>query len=191
MEFIGGLLGLDHMLEGILGKPKFRGSLKPRPSAPMSETLGMPGGWSPQAGTLGDVLGLGSPGCEFGACGAGPMGFTDGQGAPDLNILIYQGDLWGIAKYFWAKHFPDRSPLSYWPVNGNQWPGFTPQDGVCSTGPFANRMNANPNILSCCQTHDNCYTKYHCNASSFLGGLPGPCKLVCNLGVEACIAMAK
>ncbi len=182
---IGGGWLDDHLFGGLF-RPKFHGSLKPRPNAQPWDEYHIHYGPNIAA-----AFGLPDASCEFGACGPGAMGFTDGQGGPDLNILIYQGDLWGIAKYFWTKHSPNRSPLSYWPVNGNQWPGFTPQDGVCSTGPFANRMNGNPNILSCCQAHDNCYTKYHCNASSFLGGFPGPCKLVCNLGVEACISTAK
>jgi YD repeat-containing protein len=38
--------------------------------------------------------------------------------------------------------------------------------------------------------YDDCYTKYNCNASSFLGGLPfGPCQLS-NLVAETCILFA-
>jgi hypothetical protein len=61
--------------------PKFRGSLKPRPSTPLSDKLGMPGGWSPQAGNLGDVLGIGTPGCDFGACGDIGNALEKGAGA--------------------------------------------------------------------------------------------------------------
>jgi RHS repeat-associated protein len=92
------------------------------------------------------------------------------------------------------KLYPDEGlPLtSQWPFNGDIWPGFTRQDGVCSTGPLANSMNSNPAILSCCQAHDACYTQYHCNATSFIpGGFPGPCKSVCNAGVVKCIAGAE
>jgi RHS repeat-associated protein len=82
------------------------------------------------------------------------------------------------------------SALASWPLNGNFWPGFTKQDGLCTTGPFANSMNSNPAILSCCEAHDACYKQFQCNASSFVGGLPGPCDLICNANVEACIANA-
>lgn len=82
------------------------------------------------------------------------------------------------------------NPFQHWPLNGNLWPGFTPQDGVCSTGPLANTMNSRPCVLKCCKAHDDCYTKYNCNFSSFLGGLPfGPCQM-CNSDVEWCIFFA-
>jgi RHS repeat-associated protein len=81
------------------------------------------------------------------------------------------------------------NPFQHWPLNGNLWPGFTPQDGVCTTGPFANTMNSRPCIKKCCKEHDDCYTQYNCNYSSFLGGLPGPCHL-CNTQVEVCILTA-
>jgi RHS repeat-associated protein len=82
------------------------------------------------------------------------------------------------------------NPFQHWPWNGNLWPGFTPQDGVCSTGPFANTMNSRPCVLKCCKAHDECYTKYKCNWSSFLGALVfGPCSL-CNIEVEGCLATA-
>ncbi len=82
------------------------------------------------------------------------------------------------------------SAYRHWPLNGNLWPGFTRQDGVCSTGPLANTMNSRPCVLKCCKAHDDCYTKYNCNFSSFLGGLPfGPCQL-CNYTVESCILNA-
>jgi len=79
-----------------------------------------------------------------------------------------------------------------WPFNGNDWPlPFTPQDEVCTTGPFAYEMNRRPAVLSCCKAHDDCYTQYQCNFSSFFAlGLPGPCKLICNAEVLACLATA-
>ena len=77
------------------------------------------------------------------------------------------------------------------PANGNLRPGFTPQDGVCSTGPLSGPMNAIPSVLACCQVHDACYTQYQCNASSFdPRGPSGPCKSVCNSNVEACVTNA-
>jgi len=75
---------------------------------------------------------------------------------------------------------------------GNVLPGFTKQDGVCTTGPFANMMNSRPCVKECCKAHDDCYTANHCNATSFLApwpGASGPCQM-CNLAVEMCIASA-
>ena len=86
--------------------PRFKGYKDLDPERTMNEHLGLPAGMRLPTGDILDLFGIGSGTCEFGACGAGPMGFTDGQGAPDLNILIYQGDLWGIAKYFWRKALP-------------------------------------------------------------------------------------
>jgi RHS repeat-associated protein len=75
--------------------------------------------------------------------------------------------------------------------NGNYSPGFTPQDGICTVpGAVGRSMNANFCILSCCKVHDNCYTKYGCNSSSWRGLIPpgynGPCQ-ACNLAVVNCI----
>ena len=109
----------------------------------------------------------------------------------------------GINLYAYAldspvnKNDPEgKNPFDHWPLNGNLWPGFTKQDGVCSTGPFANNMNSRPCVLKCCQEHDNCYTAHNCNWSSFLAqfvGMPlsfgGPCQ-VCNYQVIACLFMA-
>jgi len=83
------------------------------------------------------------------------------------------------------------NPFQHWPLNGNLLPiPFQKQDGVCTTGPFANTMNSRPCVLNCCKAHDDCYTKYSCNASSFLGGMPfGPCQF-CNYTAENCILFA-
>jgi RHS repeat-associated protein len=89
-----------------------------------------------------------------------------------------------------AKNTPNGDNASQqWPLNGSLWPGFTLQDGVCTTGPFANMMNNRPCVKKCCKEHDDCYTKFNCNASSFLGGIPGPCH-VCNITAELCILTA-
>jgi hypothetical protein len=86
-------------------------------------------------------------------------------------------------------HPPAPAPAP--PANGNRIPGFTPQDGVCTTGLLSGPMNRNPKILACCQAHDACYTQYQCNASSFdPRGPSGPCKSICNANVEACIIKA-
>ena len=84
----------------------------------------------------------------------------------------------------------DNNPFHHWPLNGNLWPGFNKQDEVCTTGPFASMMNSRPCVKKCCKEHDDCYTQYNRNFSSFLGGLPfGPCHL-CNSAAEACILTA-
>jgi RHS repeat-associated protein len=177
------------------GGSSFHGSLQPRPSTTagwdgnFGESLGIPT-TIPQGNLgLGIALGLPSQGCEFGACGAGPSSLTPGQ-VPALGGPILIPPTWALNLL--ARFLTVPGPLSEWPLNGNQWPGFQPQDGVCTTGPFAEGMNSDPAILKCCQAHDACYTKYQCNAGSFLpGGLPGPCKLICNATVAGCISTAK
>jgi RHS repeat-associated protein len=108
----------------------------------------------------------GSGGGGGGGVGSGGGG-EGGSGAPNKDIPL----------------------TSRWPLNGNLWPGYRSQDEKCSTGPLADEMNSNPAIKSCCKSHDDCYTKYQCNFSSFWGP-PGPCNLVCNVNVVACIATA-
>ena len=92
-----------------------------------------------------------------------------------------------------APNFNDPSgnnPFKRWPLNGNLWPGYKPQDEVCTTGPLADIMNSRPCYKKCCKEHDDCYTKYGCNFSSFLGFLSfGPCQL-CNAKVETCLLWA-
>jgi RHS repeat-associated protein len=80
------------------------------------------------------------------------------------------------------------------PWNGNMlWQGFTRQDGVCSVpGCLGKAMNANPNILACCQAHDDCYTANQCNASSWIGTLMGvshECQQ-CNSEAMLCVGAA-
>jgi hypothetical protein len=82
------------------------------------------------------------------------------------------------------------NPFQHWPLNGNLWPAYHAQDEVCTTGPFAHTMNSRPCIKKCCKEHDDCYTTYNCNFTSFLGGLPySPCH-ICNSNAEACILTA-
>jgi hypothetical protein len=124
----------------------FHGSLETRPSGgPWDDKFGVPYGGL--GSSIGQAIGLPTGGCEFGACGAGPMGFTDGQGGPDLNNLIYQGDLWGIAKYFWSKRrLPYSDPTdSNHRLFGTHYCG--PGGGGAPTGGL--------DIL--CAAHDACY----------------------------------
>ena len=133
--------------------PKIVGFENLDPNRIMTESLGLPPGMLvPSGDVLLDALGLGSgTQCEFGACGSIIFNATqaEGQGGPDLNILIYQGDLWGIAKYFWSKNnkpaknqkclnkinsTPDGkfynffSPLSVIPGIGPDWQGSMAED---------------------------------------------------------------
>lgn len=67
--------------------------------------------------------------------------------------------------------------------NGNIWPGFQPQDGVCSlpwpAGPLADKC-----VLDRCQSHDECYEDSECNASSWISNALGGTKSCneCNSG---------
>ncbi len=67
--------------------------------------------------------------------------------------------------------------------NGNQVPGFTEQDYICSIGGKAG--NSNPCTLQCCIDHDNCYALYGCNSSSFFGSWQSPCQS-CNAAFAKC-----
>jgi RHS repeat-associated protein len=167
--------------------PKIVGFKNLDPKDIMTESLGLPAGMQLPSGDILDIFGIGTgTQCEFGACGNISESWKPGDvasaAAPiDLSPWIFRIFAFAHALKGGSPEGADqRSTLSYWPLNGSLWPGFQPQDGVCTTGPFADKMNSNPNILNCCKAHDNCYTKYHCNASSFIGGLPGPCKLACN-----------
>jgi len=86
-----------------------------------------------------------------------------------------------------AEIVPYFPPLPPW--NGNIWPGFTEQDGVCTLpGCIGRAANANPPILACCQTHDACYSQNRCNASSWLlqATFSQSCQQ-CNAAVMSCI----
>ena len=152
------------------------------PSKPINfptETNGIPKGLNVNfGGPRGAILPSAICG-DMGPCVAVGLGF---QAQPQLP-----------SQSSWWQNFTNwlQAASSEWPLNGNVWPGFAPQDGVCSTGPFASKMNGNPAILKCCQAHDSCYETYHCNASSWLpSGVSGACTS-CNAMVSACIVTAK
>lgn len=70
------------------------------PNHVLTENLGLPRGMlvfpSDVAGMLQGAFGLQIPGCEFGACGPGPMGFANGIGissSASLNLIIAQAEL--------------------------------------------------------------------------------------------------
>ena len=184
------VIGIDLLITDLidyLHRSQFHGSLEPRPTAGLwDDSFGIP--YPGLNGAIGGALGLPSGGCEFGACnfqqGNGPSTPTTSQTeivlqvSFDLGLNLLKSELQKLSRQA--------------PYNGNVWSGFTPQDGVCSTGPLAGSMNSNPAILACCQAHDACYTKYSCNASSWLPfGIPGACSTTCNATAVGCIANAK
>lgn len=99
----------------------------------------------PSEMNLVQVLGAG---CEFGACGAGPMGLTPGQGGPDpVGQMVYQGDLLGLVAWAWQhRHLPYSDPAdSNHRLFGTHFCG---PGGGGSVG---------PGVDSACQVHDACY----------------------------------
>jgi RHS repeat-associated protein len=77
--------------------------------------------------------------------------------------------------------------------NGNYDPGFDRQDGICTVdGSLGAEMNANPCIRKCCKIHDDCYTKYGCNKSSWRGNFEGHSRSCqkCNADAVKCIVKA-
>lgn len=92
---------------------------------------------------------------------------------------------------------PNRPPLQRvednGPTNGNvDSRPFQQQDQKCTAGGgYTERlMNFFPGVLACCKQHDNCYTTYGCNASSWRRYYPpfGPCNTTCNAAAVGCIA---
>jgi len=62
-------------------------------------------------------------------------------------------------------------------INGNIIPGYNDQDNECSWP--AGTLNPNSCLRKCCLSHDDCYKKYGCNLTSWIGnilGLPLPCQ---------------
>jgi RHS repeat-associated protein len=129
----------------------------------------------------------GGPNDFYGAVQAG----IDNRG-PDGQISNYDSTLlaqmrdtlWGGD---WSGDYYGNLPNSQWFANGNITP-YDPkatnngngQDGVCSlgSGAFAGWVNSQAGMLSACQAHDSGYENEHCNATSWLGVLPGACTMV-------------
>jgi len=83
----------------------------------------------------------------------------------------------------------DPQGLMDWPdsLNGNVIPGHDPdQDMECSNP--AQVLGRCERYRDCCREHDQCYQRFHCNASSWFttGWLPLPCG-TCNLLAVGCI----
>ena len=131
--------------------------------------------------------------------GLNTFGYANARPTVNADTFGLYGLPWEISPGFVP--FPDvpnspRSPVlawpwPLWPANGNIYPGFTPQDEVCSVPGWAgrDRMNANPCIKKCCVSHDKCFKQFNCNMSSWLGPVFTACKL-CNLVAEFCITRA-
>jgi RHS repeat-associated protein len=119
----------------------------------------------------------------------------------DYDPLIgryVQSDIVGLASglnpYVYANADPiayfDREGLYPQRDNGNRKPGHTQQDMVCTLpGPLGKAANANRCIKKCCIAHDNCYTQYKCNESSWRGKFWTQC-MQCNFEAVLCIANA-
>ncbi|MGH7240025.1 MAG: hypothetical protein ACREHG_08155, partial [Candidatus Saccharimonadales bacterium] len=84
---IGFLAQVAHDIAGLFaGGPSFHGSLKPRPNAQPWDEYHIH--YGPD---IAGAFGLPDPGCEFGACGAGPSAATQTQDghAPAIRVLPY------------------------------------------------------------------------------------------------------
>ncbi|MGD0098247.1 MAG: RHS repeat-associated core domain-containing protein [Terracidiphilus sp.] len=91
-----------------------------------------------------------------------------------MRMILAGGFQPGInGVYLDSYTFPDNQ----WFANGNIKPGFSSQDGICSS-PMPGWMNNSPGMKSACDAHDSGYETYHCNASSWIPLLPGPCTMV-------------
>jgi len=96
--------------------------------------------------------------------------------------------------------YVDPTGLILW--NGNVLPGFTKQQGGCDVvgGPPLN-FNQNACAIQCCKEHDDCYSSFQCNQSSWItlislmpfpvgpiiGRLPCP---MCNAQAVLCVISA-
>ncbi len=71
--------------------------------------------------------------------------------------------------------------------NGNVLPiPFEDQDGICTVPEFMKSLDRNPCTRQCCVVHDDCYSAYRCNYTSWFGRLASPCQQ-CNINAVACM----
>jgi RHS repeat-associated protein len=82
---------------------------------------------------------------------------------------------------------PPESPHIF-PPNGNLWPGFSPQDYVC-TSP-ASSLNKSPCTKACCIEHDACYERYGCNLSSWARYNGSTSCAICDQRAVQCVLKA-
>ena len=152
-----GIYTLFHFLD----RPRFHGSLKPRPGAgpvsdqdPWNETIGYPQGQFPSGGNpiqvLGGVLGFPtSAGCEFGACG-----FANGDSNATTAELRFSIDV--------------AVTVAGWAYNAALLPGAngsTPRryfgTYYCGPGGAGSRAGV---VNGACAAHDQCFTDAGINA---------------------------
>lgn len=124
-----------------------------------------------------------------------PIGLAGG-----VNTYVYSNrplneiDPLGLMGYD-PRTSPSPQPWPSWPpgfnpANGNLWPGYSPQDWICTVpGSLGGYMNSRPCVKKCCIDHDACYKQYGCNASSWMRPPTGACQL-CNLKAQICVLMA-
>ena len=119
----------------------------------------------------------------------------------DSSIGRYiQSDIVGLDSGLNTYLYSNADPLAYFDPdglypqrdNGNRRPGHSQQDMVCTLGPLGRAANANRCIKKCCIAHDNCYTEYRCNSSSWRGRFWSQC-MQCNFEATLCVlnALAK
>lgn len=141
--FVGGALLDWKVFDNIFGGgPSFHGSLSPRPTSGTSawdgnfgESLGIPVNGPPfsMGGVVG-ALGLPSGGCEFGACGPGPSGFSPGSVGANFSKITVDPRLMYVADALnWAFTGKHSGPFprihgnwcgpggSGFPVDGHDW----------------------------------------------------------------------
>jgi RHS repeat-associated protein len=142
----------------------FHGTLKPRPSTPNSgwdgnfgESLGIPTSIPQGNFGLGMALGLPSQGCEFGACGGGPMDVTPGaavySAVPYINMQSWQQLLAHV--YPW-----------YWFQKGGS--NIVPGTHSCGPGGWG---STNGPVDAACYQHDLCYGNLGIGAARAVTGL--------------------
>lgn len=149
------------------GGPSFHGSLHPRPSGTgnpqwdgnFGESLGIgnqipTGRWG-----IAQALGLPDAGCEFGACGAGPMNATPGaavySAVPYINMQSWQQLLAHL--YPW-----------YWFNKGGS--NIVPGTHYCGPGGWG---STNGPVDAACYQHDLCYDGVGIGAGNvFTGTVP-------------------
>jgi RHS repeat-associated protein len=129
-----------------------------------------------------------------------PIGFGGGINvfAYVLNNPINKVDPLGLYETLFGQHYFEGADgwswYGGWPWNGSLWPGYSSQDNIC-TWPDrlgGNYLNNNKCTKSCCVKHDNCYTKFGCNATSWIPiwigpiKISGPCQM-CNDQLLGCL----
>ncbi len=140
------------------GGPSFHGTLKPRPEgtgspdwanvdASLGETLGLPSdmNWSKINPGIAGALGLPDAGCEFGACGGGPMGFGPNNSGTPFT------DHWGLDSVFellgwkipYLNHVNDKNTRLF-------------STHYCGPGGGG---SVSPGLDAACAAHDACYTR--------------------------------